>query len=549
MDNKSSDGAPMPSTDKAAVKLGGKYYVTTAIDYVNASPHIGHAYEKIAADVLARYHRMQGEDVFFLTGVDEHGSKVEKSAQLAGKSPKEFCDEMSAKFIAAWKNLDISYDAFIRTTEPRHALVVQEVFRRLRDKGDIYKSSYTGLYCDGCEDFVRERDLVDGNCVFHKVPPKTVQEENYFFKLTKYKPMIKEWLEATPDAVQPESRRKEVINQLDDPELGDFSVSRSRASLGWGIPVPDDADQVIYVWIDALSNYITGVGFNSDDAQFSRFWPANVHLIGKDITKFHAIYWPAMLMGAEVPVPKQVYAHGFITVEGQKLSKSIGNVIDPNALVEQFGEYGSDALRFYLLAATPFDQDGDYSRDRLISSVNANLANNLGNLLNRTLTLVDKYCDGRVPISDPEHTLREQSNSIHVIIAQHMERLEFAKTIDAILALVDQTNKYLADEKPWSLFKEGKDLQGRDILYTALEVIRRVAMEIYPFTPKLAQAIWHQLGYEDNIGKIGDSKKLDGFFDTIEPGQKVKNEGPIFRRIGDEDDPPGSAKPAGKKNN
>ncbi|HEY9678068.1 MAG TPA: methionine--tRNA ligase [Drouetiella sp.] len=538
----------MPTAENPPSKTGGKYYVTTAIDYVNASPHIGHAYEKIAADVLARYHRMQGEDVFFLTGVDEHGSKVEKSAVQAGKSPKEFCDEMSGKFTYAWKNLDISYNSFIRTTEARHALVVQEVFRRLRDKGDIYKSSYSGLYCEGCEDFVRERDLVDGNCVLHKVPPKVVQEENYFFKLTKYKPQIKQWIETNPDAVQPESRRREVLNQLDDPELGDFSVSRSRLSLSWGIPVPDDADQVIYVWIDALSNYITGVGFRADDAQFSRYWPASLHLIGKDIIKFHAIYWPAMLMGAGIEIPLKIYAHGFITVEGQKLSKSIGNVIDPNALVEQFGEYGSDALRFYLLAATPFDQDGDYSKERLISTVNANLANNLGNLLNRTLSLVDKYCDGRVPISDPEHTLREQANTVHVKVAEHMQRLEFAKTIDAILALVDQTNKYLADEKPWTLFKEGKDREGRDILYTSLEVIRRVAMEIYPFTPKLAQAIWHQLGYDDHIGTIGDAKKEDGFFDTIQPGQIVRNEGPIFRRIGEEDTDIVTSKPAQKKN-
>lgn len=268
-----------------------KYYVTTAIDYVNASPHIGHAYEKIAADVLARYHRVQGRDVFFLTGVDEHGSKVEKSAVQAGKTPIEFCNETSAKFESAWKGLDISFNRFIRTTEPAHGLVVQEVFRRLRDKGDIYKSEYNGLYCEGCEDFVRERDLIEGLCKNHKAPPKVLKEENYFFKLSKYKPIIKKWLDDSPDSVQPDGRRKEVLNMLEDPELGDFSVSRSRSSLSWGIPVPDDADQVIYVWIDALSNYITGVGFNSDQAMFDKFWPADLHLVGKDITKFHCIYW------------------------------------------------------------------------------------------------------------------------------------------------------------------------------------------------------------------------------------------------------------------
>ena len=506
-----------------------KYYVTTAIDYVNASPHIGHAYEKIAADVMARYNRMQGKDVFFLTGVDEHGSKVEKSAIAAGKTPSQFCDEMAAKFESAWKKLDISFDSFIRTTEARHTKVVQEVFRRLRDKGDIYKASYTGLYCEGCEDFVRERDLDDhGNCRTHKAPPKELKEENYFFKLTKYKPIIKEWLEKNPQCAQPDGRRREVLNQLEDPELGDFSVSRARSSLTWGIPVPDDADQVIYVWIDALSNYITGVGFQTDEAQFNRYWPADLHLIGKDISKFHVIYWPAMLLGADLPLPKEIYSHGFITVEGQKLSKSLGNVIDPNALVER---YGSDAVRFFLFAGTPFDQDGDFSREQMILSVNANLANNLGNLLNRTLNLVVKNCGGVVPNSNPEHDLREKANAIHAVVQQFMAQLEFAKTIEAILALTDQANKYLADEAPWTLFKQGKTKEGEDVLFTALEVLRRVAMEIYPFTPKLAQAMWYQLGYDGEIGAVGAARNAEGFFDMIPAGQKVRHEGPIFMRI------------------
>jgi methionyl-tRNA synthetase len=510
-----------------------KYYITTAIDYVNASPHIGHAYEKIAADILARYHRIRGNDVFFLTGVDEHGSKVEKSAQAAGKTPQAFCDEISAKFKEAWQNLDISFDSFIRTTEDRHHKVVQEIFRRLRDKGDIYKSSYFGLYCEGCEDFVRERDLDEnGLCPHHRTPPKTLKEDNYFFRLSKYKPAIKEWLEKNPDAVQPDGRRREVLNQLDDPELSDFSVTRSRKSLGWGIPVPDDDDQVIYVWIDALTNYITGVGFNTDDTMFNRYWPADLHLIGKDITKFHSIYWPAMLMAADVPVPLHIFAHGFITVEGQKLSKSLGNVIDPNQLVQ---DYGSDAVRFFLFAKTPFDQDGDFSRKEMIRGVNADLANNLGNLLNRTLKLIDTYCNSRVPLSDPEHELREQANTIHVIVSGHMEKLEFSKAINAIFALVDEANKYLNDEKPWSLFKEDKRRQGEEVLFTALEVLRRAAMNLYPFTPKLARAIWHQLGYDDDIGTIGDSTKYeDGYFDVIPSGQLIRNEGPIFKRLEEE---------------
>jgi methionyl-tRNA synthetase len=506
-----------------------KYYITTAIDYVNASPHIGHAYEKIAADVLARYHRLQGKDVFFLTGVDEHGSKVEKSALAAGLEPKAFCDNTSAKFKEAWGNLNISFDAFIRTTEPRHAAASQEIFRRLKAKGDIYKSSYVGLYCEGCEDFIRERDLDEsGSCHIHKKPPKQLSEENYFFKLSKYKPKLKEWLESKADIVQPEGRRKEVLNQLDDPELTDFSVSRSRASLSWGIPVPDDNDQVIYVWLDALINYITGAGFPSDQKQMERYWPADLHLIGKDITKFHAIYWPAFLLGADLPLPEHIYAHGFITVEGQKLSKSLGNVIDPNALV---AEFGADAVRFYLLAGTPFDQDGDFSRQEFIRKVNAELANNLGNLLNRTLTLLEKNCAGLVPKAQPDHYLREEANEVHKVIGKHMARLEFAKTIEAIFALVDAANKYLNDEKPWSLFKENKKAEGEVVLLTALEILRRTAINLSPFTPKLAQSIWYQLGYDDEVGRFGDSNKPDAYFDVIEAGQKIRNTGPVFKRI------------------
>jgi len=506
-----------------------KYYITTAIDYVNASPHIGHAYEKIAADILARYQRMHGKDVFFLTGVDEHGSKVEKSAAAAGKSPEEFCHEMSAKFEQAWRNLNLSFDYFIRTTEPKHEKVVQEVFRRARDKGDIYKSKYSGQYCEGCEDFVRERDLdADGNCPTHKRKPITIEEENYFFKLSKYKPQIKRWILDHPEVVQPEGRRKEVLNNLDDEELGDFSVSRSRKSLKWGIPVPDDEDQVIYVWIDALTNYITGVGFGSDEKQFARYWPADLHLIGKDITKFHSIYWPAFLMAADIPVPKQVYAHGFITVEGQKLSKSLGNVIDPNLLVDK---YGADAVRFYLFAQTPFDQDGDFSHATFVSTVNSQLANNLGNLLNRTLTLIDKNCDSAVPQAEMDHVIREECNTVHGRIEEFMNRYEFAKAINAILALVDISNKYLNDEKPWSQFKEGKNAEAQKVLYTCLEVLRRAAMYLFPFTPKLSGDIWHQLGFTQAISDYGKGSGSNGYLDHIGAGQKVRNEGPIFRRI------------------
>jgi len=505
-----------------------KYYITTAIDYVNAPPHIGHAYEKIAADVLARYHRQQGRDVFFLTGVDEHGSKIEKAAHEAGLTPQAFCDQLSSKFKDTWKNLGISFDYFIRTTEDRHTISVQELFRRCQAKGDIYKSSYEGLYCEGCEDFVRERDLENGNCAIHKKPPRKLSEENFFFRLTKYKEQIKKWLESDDTILRPESRRNEIINQLDDPELGDFSVSRARSSLTWGIPVPDEPDQVIYVWFDAVINYITGAGFGTDETKMKKFWPVDLHLIGKDITKFHAIYWPAMLLAADLPLPKHIYGHGFITVEGQKISKSLGNVIDPNALVS---EYGADAVRYFLFAGTPFDQDGDFSRAELIRRCNSELANNLGNLLNRALTLLEKNSGGVVPNSDPEHYLREEANEVHGVIDRHMEQLEFAKAIDAIFAIVDQANKYLNDEAPWSLYKNGKNKEADQVLFTALEILRRTAWNLCPFAPALSAKIWHQLGYDTDLIEVGKTKGKDGFFEIIPAGQKLRNEGPIFKRI------------------
>ncbi len=504
-----------------------KYYVTTAIDYVNASPHIGHAYEKIAADILARYNRLKGKDVFFLTGVDEHGSKVEKAAREAGLAPQQFCDEMAARFQQSWQKLNLSYNRFIRTTEDVHTRVVQELFKRFQGNGDVYKGTYTGLYCEGCEDFLRERDLDgQGNCPNHRKPPRQTREDNYFFRLTKYKSRLREWLTSEDAPVMPEGRRKEVLNQLDDEELGDFSVSRSRQSLTWGIPVPGEQDQVIYVWIDALSNYLTGVGFLADQAAAERYWPADLHLIGKDITKFHAIYWPAMLMSAGVPLPRRIFGHGFITVEGQKISKSLGNVIDPNALAEQ---YGPDAVRFFLFAATPFDQDGDFSKKDFIAKVNAELANNLGNLLNRTLALVEKNCDGRVPAAEMNLDLREEANEVHVAVDKYMEKLEFARAIEAIFALVDQANKYLNDEKPWALFKESKSDAGKQVLYSVLDVLRRVALHLYPFTPSLASDIWYQIGYDGRLEELGANGQ--GFWELIPAGQAIRNRGPIFKRI------------------
>jgi methionyl-tRNA synthetase len=506
-----------------------KYYVTTAIDYVNAAPHIGHAYEKIATDIVARHRRLLGDDVFFLTGTDEHGIKVEKAATAAGLSPQAFSDEIAGRFQAAWKELFISYDRFIRTTEPGHHEVVQEVFRKMKAKGDVYKGSYGGIYCEGCEDFLRERDLKDGLCPTHLREPKKVEEENYFFRLSKYKDAVRKWLTGDECHLLPHGRRQEVINQLDDPELGDFSITRSRSSLTWGIPVPDEEEQVIYVWIDALANYITGAGYLSDGDRFEKYWPADLHVIGKDIMKFHAIYWPAMLMSIDVELPRLIFGHGYITVEGQKMSKTLGNVIDPVYLVKT---YGADAVRYFLFEAAPFDQDGDFSRQEMINKANSHLANGLGNLLNRAVSLLERHCAGKIPDCRLDEamiaSLHEASRKYH----EHMNDFEFAKAIRAIFeGLVDQANKYMNDCKPWTLFKEGKMEEGGAVLAVVMAMLKRAAILLSPFTPKLSREIWAQLGFDMPLDTVNTGN--DGYTKIDLAGQVVRNAGPVFKRIED----------------
>ena len=508
-----------------------KYYVTTAIDYANAAPHIGHAYEKIGADVVARYQRLLGKEVFFLTGTDEHGIKVEKAAKAADMTPEAFVDANAAKFQEAWKCLLIEPDYFIRTTEPRHKKVVQDVFRKMRDKGDVYKGSYTGLYCEGCEDFLRERDLVNGVCQNHQKAPREVKEENYFFRLSKYKDALRTWLTSEEKPVKPDSRRNEVLNQLDDPELTDFSITRSRSALSWGIPAPDEPDQVIYVWIDALTNYITGAGYLSDDAAWQKWWPADLHLIGKDITKFHSIYWPAMLMSIDVPLPKLVFGHGFITVEGQKMSKTLGNVLDPVWLSET---YRADSVRYFLLSANTFDQDGDFSRSDMISRVNSHLANGVGNLLNRAVSLLDRNFDATVPdVVQDKHCLElVEQNSLRY--HEFMAEFEFAKAIRAIFDIVDEANKYINDNKPWALFKEGKKEEGGAVIVTAMTMLKQAALLLCPVTPQLSADIWDQLGYNNKITEINVNSPE--YKNPIPTGQVVRNKGPVFVRIEEEID-------------
>lgn len=503
-----------------------KYYLTTAIDYANAYPHIGHAYEKLGADVTARFRRLCGCDVFFLTGTDEHGSKVEKAANAAGKSPKQFVDDVAEKFQQAWRRLGISYDRFIRTTDPDHEKVVEHMFRKMRDNGDIYKGTYSGLYCEGCEDWKNERELIDGKCPNHDRPPIQAKEENYFFRLSKYKEPLRQWLTSDSHPVRPEFRAREVLNQLNDEEFGDFSLTRPVTSLKWGIPVPDDPQHVIYVWVDALTNYITGVGYLHDEKMWKRYWPADLHLVGKDIVKFHCLYWPAMLMSAGIELPRLVFSHGFITVEGQKMSKTIGNVLDPNKLADAFPV---DAIRYYIFAKNTFSQDAVFSEADLISTCNAHLANNYGNLLNRTLKLTEQHCEGKVPQGTIDQDCLNLADKARAEYLTLMSEFEFAKALDAVRSIIDEANRYITDQKPWTLFKEGKHAEGCCVLLTSLELLRRATILYVPFIPELAGKVWHQLGFAGQIERLrledAEAKK------TIPVGQAMYNEGPPFPRL------------------
>ncbi|MEI7474918.1 MAG: methionine--tRNA ligase [bacterium] len=514
-----------------------KFYITTAIDYVNGVPHIGHAYEKIATDVLARHFKQRGKDVFFLSGTDEHGIKIEKTAAEKGINPQEFTDEIAAQFQECWKLLDIDYDRFIRTTEPDHVKVVQHIFKTLTEKGDIYKASYTGLYCNGCESFLSPRDLDDeGRCVHHLAKPIEVQEENYFFKLSKYKDAIIERIQNNPRFVMPDYRQNEIINQLKDIE--DISVSRSKSSVTWGIPVPDDDTQVIYVWIDALSNYLTGAGYLTNEESYKKYWPASVHMIGKDILKFHSIYWIGILMAMDLPLPETIFAHGWITVNEAKMGKSLGNVIKPAQILEEFNLEKSDVFRYFMMTTTPFGRDGNYSDEDFKSKVNADIANNLGNLLNRTLNMLVKYFDGNII---PEIITGEENNQLASSCKDTIVKLKNAfddyKINDAaeiIISLVDSANKYLNDKSPWTLAKnpENMNLCG-SILYDVLETLRIASVLISPFIPNLSQEIWTQLSLEGNASSV----KIDDIaWGGLKAGFVASKETikPIFLRLDSE---------------
>ncbi len=502
------------------------FFVTTAIDYINAPPHIGHALEKVQADVMARYHRLLGEDVFFLTGSDEHGTKVEQAAKRASLRPQEFCDQMVKKFHLLKEKLNLSFDYYIRTTNPQHTRAAQNLWKACQK--DIYNAKYSGYYCVGCEAYLTHSDLIDGKCPNHGITPEIIKEENYFFRLSNYqKPLLKHF-EENPNFVLPSTRYNEIYTLIKS-GLEDISISRSTAKLRWGIPVPGDPKQVMYVWFDALTNYISAIGYSYDVKKFRKWWPANVHVIGKDITRFHAILWPAMLMSAGLPLPKTIFVHGFITVGGQKMSKTLGNVIDPIKLVEK---YGVDSVRYYLMREIPPTEDGDFTYERFEERYNADLANDLGNLLHRSIPIYEKYCEGRIPYPNEDlsidQALKKLIGSVEKNYLELMTSYDFKGALEEIWKIVRQANKYIDETAPWSLAKKNSRRLGT-VLYNLAETIRIIAFLIWPFLPSAAETMLDQLGVTDSLKEKSLKETIP--FGQIKPGSKLSKGKPIFPRI------------------
>src|SRR3989344_6067974 len=445
------------------------FYVTTAIDYVNAEPHIGHGYQKIIADVLTRWHRLIGEDVFFLTGTDEHGRKIQRAAEVAGKKPEEFVEEMSKKFKEAWKLLNIKPDRFIRTTDADHIKLVQEIIKKVNDKGDIYKGTYSGLYCVDCEAYYTEKDAPDFSCPTHKKPLENLKEESYFFKLSNYQNFLLKLYKEHPEFVLPDSRKNEVTNRVKE-GLKDLSISRT--SFNWGVPFPLDKKHIVYVWFDALINYYTAA--QSSD-KLRKFWPANIHLLGKDNTWFHCVYWPAMLKSASLPLPKTIFNHGFLTFNGQKISKTLGNSISPKTLVEK---YGADAIRYFVVRQIPLasGEDGDFSESALIDRYNNELANKLGNLISRVSTLAEKYGIEKTKSSELS------SKSLVEKVGKYFENYELDKALNEIFSFIDKCNEFVQQKKPW----ETKD---KKVLYELANAIKDFTILLSPFIPQTAEKI------------------------------------------------------------
>lgn len=497
-----------------------KFYITTSIAYVNAAPHIGYALELIQADALARYHRLIGEDIWFLTGTDEHGTKIAKAATAVNLSPEEFTSQISEKFLSLTKALNISNDDFIRTSDQkRHWPSAQKLWQELAERGDLYKKNYEGLYCVGHEAFLKKSDLVDDMCPLHKTEPEKIKEENWFFKLTNYKKEVRNKIESGELKILPATRVKEVLNLIDDAE--DISFSRPTTSLKWGIPVPNDPEQIMYVWADALTNYISALGYADNPPaernNYKKFWPADIHLIGKDILRFHAIYWPAMLMSANLPLPKSICVHGFVTVDGEKMSKSIGNVVDPFKIIEK---YDSEVVRYYLLRELPSDEDGDFSEEKLKERYNGDLANGLGNLVQRVTTLIENHLNNKLIYDDKliETGVSQKIKELSEKYKNQMEIFRLHETVGSIWELIGFANQYIDTKKPWAVIKhnEGEFLV---IMTNLMLMLHNIAYLLSPFMPETAEKI------KKNIG-TNLKPEIENGYEFI-----VKKEAPLFPRI------------------
>ncbi len=499
-----------------------KYYISTAIAYTSAKPHIGNTYEIVLGDAIARYKRLKGFDVYFQTGTDEHGEKIELKAKEAGITPKEYVDNIASQIKDIWDIMNTSYDRFVRTTDPKHEREVQKIFKKMYDKGDIYLGKYEGLYCTPCESFFTESQLVDGKCPDCGREVHKASEEAYFFKLSKYQDRLIEYYNTHPDFIKPDSRKNEMINNFIKPGLQDLCVSRT--SFTWGIPVDFDPKHVIYVWLDALTNYITNIGYDVDNPsdEFKKYWPADLHLIGKDIVRFHSIYWPCFLMSLDIPLPKQIFGHPWLLFGNDKMSKSKGNILYADDLVKK---YGVDAVRYYVLHEIPYANDGNLTDELLIERINSDLANILGNLVNRTITMANKYFDGNVKLatssSNLDLELIDKVNNLGKNLDKKMDNLEVGAALDEIFDLLRRSNKYIDETAPWVLAKDDNSKDRlENVIYNLLEAIRVSAVYLYPFMPNTSDEIFRQL----NITDKSDCYNSKNIYSTIKPE-------PLFKRI------------------